>query len=72
MHHFIRFSYICSVLNFETSTTSNCIKILIRIARTGSDAVDSIITHEELMDNIFQLFGHNPLSNEGNIYMYYI
>lgn len=60
-----RFSYVCSVLNFENSTTTNCIKILIRIARTSSEAADSIIMHEELMDNILQLFGHSPLISEG-------
>lgn len=61
----LSFSYILATLNFDNSTISNCVKILIRIARTSELSVDSIIAHGALMDNVFGVFNHTPLSTEG-------
>lgn len=62
----LNFSYILATLDFETSTAANCIKILIRIARTDGQSVSNILSHKELMRNMFRLLGHTPIGSEGS------
>lgn len=56
----IHFSYIFTSLNLENSTKLNCIKILIRLARTSRSTAVNILSHNELMKALLRQFTYVP------------
>ncbi|XP_075159496.1 RNA polymerase II-associated protein 1 [Haematobia irritans] len=51
-----RIYFILNTVRPDNSTVSSCLKILIRLARSGKDAAMQIITNDELMKCLFENF----------------
>ena len=55
-----RVTYILSMFDLENSTKLNCIKILIRLARTNEKCCENILSHDALMKCLVALYSFVP------------
>lgn len=65
---FFDFSFVLADVSYKDNTVTNCLKILIRMARTSLTSIDSIMIHGKLMDNIFRVFNHHPLGDDARLH----